>query len=156
MKQNKFPLAITKLLDENQVKYHHINYGVAVTMDEVARELNVPCGSMAKTLVIKIPTGYISIALSGDKRLSMQKLALELQLAKSSICLLPKKDFESIVGVPVGAASPFGFNMPLIIDKHLAEQSMIYCSCGTLVDIVGMKSADFIKISKGIIKDVTE
>ncbi len=156
MRQDRFPQVIIDRLDDDQVKYHHINHGVAVTMNEVAREANVPYSSIAKTLVIMIPTGYICVVLSGDKRLSMEKIALALHLAKDSIGLLPRKDFESIVGVPVGATSPFGVSMPLIIDKYLAEQGMIYCSCGTLVDIIGMKSVDFIKVSKGTIEDVSE
>jgi prolyl-tRNA editing enzyme YbaK/EbsC (Cys-tRNA(Pro) deacylase) len=156
MEQDKFPLFITKLLDENQVKYHHINHGITVTMSEVAREANISYSSMAKTLVIMTPAGYISVTLSGDKRLSMEKLASVLHLTRNSIGFLPKKDFESIVGVPLGATSPFGVNMPLIIDKYLVEQDMIYCSCGTRVDIIGMKSSDFIKVSKGTIEDITE
>jgi prolyl-tRNA editing enzyme YbaK/EbsC (Cys-tRNA(Pro) deacylase) len=61
-----------------------------------------------------------------------------------------------VVGVPIGATPPFGIDMPLIIDRYLACQNMIYCSGGTLVDIIGMKSADFVMISKGRVEDIAE
>lgn len=156
MKKREFPLTIIKLFDENHIKYNHLNYGVEISMDDFVKKLNTSHGSIIKTLIIKTMTGYVSVALSGDRRLSMKKLALVLHLSKNSISFLSKDDFESVVGVPIGATPPLGLDLPLIIDKNLIDQDVVYFSGGTLIDMIGIKTVDFMKFPNGVVGDITE
>lgn len=156
MKRYNFPSAITEFLDDNHIEYQLINHGNVVTMIDFAKKMRVPLVAVVKVLIVKTPTGYMSVALSGERKLSMKKLALTLGVSSNSVSLLSKDDFESVVGVPIGATPPLGIGMPLIIDKGLEWQNMIYCSCGTLVDIIGIQLIDLVRISRGIIADVAE
>lgn len=156
MKTNKFPLAIIRILDKNNIKYDLVNNGAFVTMHDISKNLDISPGSIMKTLVLETPIGSICVALPGNRRLSFKKIADVLHLNIDSINLLPRKNFELIVGVPIGATPPIGLDFPLFVDTHLAEHDSIYCSCGTLVDIIGMKYADFIKVSDGRVVDITE
>ena len=156
MKKYNFPSLITDLLDKNHIEYQFFNGGRAISASDAAKKMSVPLVAIAKVLVVKTPSGYMSVALSGTKRLSMKKLARTLGISTNSVSLLSKDGFESIVGVPVGATPPLGINMPLIMDKGLEGQSMIYSSCGTLVDIIGIRPLDLVKISGGTIADVAD
>ncbi|MEI7463346.1 MAG: YbaK/EbsC family protein [Candidatus Taylorbacteria bacterium] len=156
MKKYNFPSLITDLLDKHHIEYQLINNGGAVSVNDFAKKMSVPPITIAKVLVVKTPFGYVSVALSGTKRLSMKKLAQTLGISNNSVNLLSKDGFESIVGVPVGATPPLGIDIPLIMDKGLEGQGMIYSSCGTLVDIIGIRPLDLVKISGGTIADVAD
>lgn len=156
MKIYNFPSHITDLLDKYHIEYQLISNGGAVSVNDFAEDMNVPLATIVKVLVVKTPSGYVSVALSGTKRLSIKKLAQTLGISNNSVNLLSKDGFESIVGVPVGATPPLGIDIPLIMDKGLEGQNMIYCSCGTLTDIIGIRPLDLVKISGGIIADVAD
>lgn len=156
MKKYNFPSLITDLLDKNHIEYQLINNGGAVSVNDFAKKMNVPLATIIKVLVVKTPSGYVSVALSGTKKLSMKKLAQTLGISNNSVSLLSKDGFESIVGVPIGATPPLGIDIPLIMDKGLEGQGMIYSSCGTLADIIGIRPLDLVKISGGTIANVAD
>jgi len=156
MKRYNFPSHITDLLDQNHIEYQLINSGEAVSINDFAKKMKVPLASIVKVLVIGTPSGYMSVALPGAKRLSTKKLAQTLGISNNSVSLLPRDGLESIVGVPVGATPPLGIDIPLIMDKGLEGQDMIYCSCGTLTDIIGIRPPDLMNISGGISADVSD
>lgn len=156
MKKYNFPSRITDLLDEIHIEYQLIDNSGAVSADDFAKKIGVSPVTIVKVLVVKTPSGYMSVALSNTKKLSMKKLAQTLGISNNSVSLLPKDIFESVVGVSIGATPPLGIDIPLIMDKGLEGQGMIYCSCGTLMDIIGIRPLDLVKISGGAIADVAD
>lgn len=130
-------------LEENRVPYTHCTHRLAYTAQEVAAAQHVPGREMAKTLVLKTDSQFAMVVLPAVMKLNMKTLRDELPFGH--VELATEAEFASLFpDSELGAMAPFGnlYNMPVYVDKSLAEDQEIVFNAGTHVDTIRMKYAD--------------
>jgi Ala-tRNA(Pro) deacylase len=136
-------------LRENKVPFEIQHHAVAYTAQEVAAAEHVP-GRMLAKVVILLGDGKLSMfVLPAPARVDLEKAAAVLG-AKEARLAHEDEFAERFPGCEVGAMPPFGslYDVPLYVDKSLAEDETIVFEAGTHTDTMSMKYADFERLTK--------
>ncbi|WP_158967519.1 Cys-tRNA(Pro) deacylase [Paraglaciecola sp. L3A3] len=107
--------------DEN-----HASFGL-----EAAEKLNVAAQRVFKTLVVKLDSGALAVAvLPVDKMLSMKLIAKALSAKKAEMA--DKLEVQRSTGYVLGGVSPLGQKKRLktVIDASAEQEQTIYVSAG--------------------------
>lgn len=140
---------IEAYLRENKVPFQVQHHAVAYTAQEVAAAEHVP-GRMLAKVVILLGDGKLSMfLLPAPARVDLEKAAAVLG-AKEARLAHEDEFADRFPGCEVGAMPPFGnlFDIPLYVDKGLAEDETIVFEAGTHTDTMSMKYADFERLAK--------
>lgn len=136
-------------LRENKVPFEVQHHAVAYTAQEVAAAEHVP-GRMLAKVVILLGDGKLSMfVLPAPARVDLEKAAAVLG-AKEARLAHEDEFADRFPGCEVGAMPPFGslYDVPLYVDKSLAEDETIVFEAGTHTDTMSMKYADFERVTK--------
>ncbi|GHU02793.1 prolyl-tRNA editing protein [Alphaproteobacteria bacterium] len=129
----------------------------SATVAQAAASFGVPEGSIAKSLLVKGKDGYAMIVMSGDKRLSNQKMRQLLGCRKVSMA--DRDTTFALTGFPVGGVCPFGVDqaqVPVFIDESLRPYGIVYPACGTRTSCVKIEFSALLEIASGRLCDVAE
>ncbi|MCA9771673.1 MAG: YbaK/EbsC family protein [Myxococcales bacterium] len=141
---------VRKLLDDNGIKYLHTVHSPAYTASEVAQAAHIKGRAFAKTVVIRTPKGgFALVVVSANDLVSLEALGKEM--GAEAPRLATEAEFERLFpGIAVGAMSPFGnlYDLPVYVDRSVAEQKEIAFNAGTHRDVVQMAYADFERLAK--------
>lgn len=136
-------------LRENKVPFEVQHHAVAYTAQEVAASEHVP-GRMLAKVVMLLGDGKLSMfVLPAPARVDLEKAAAVL--GAREVRLAHEDEFaDRFPGCEVGAMPPFGklYDLPLYVDKSLAEDETIVFEAGTHTDTMSMKYADFERVAK--------
>lgn len=136
-------------LRENKVSFEFQHHAVAYTAQEVAAAEHVP-GRMLAKVVMLLGDGKLSMfVLPAPARVDLEKAAAVL--GAKDVRLAHEDEFaDRFAGCEVGAMPPFGslYDVPLYVDKSLAEDETIVFEAGTHTDTMSMKYADFERVAK--------
>jgi Cys-tRNA(Pro) deacylase len=120
-----------------------------------ARELSVPEHAVIKTLVMEDDAGRpLVVLMHGDREVSTKALARVLGVKTVTICAPAVADRHS--GYQVGGTSPFGTRrtMPTYIERGIAALPYVYVNGGRRGYLVGMTSADLVRVLRPILADI--
>jgi Ala-tRNA(Pro) deacylase len=140
---------VKEYLEQNHVPYTHCTHRLAYTAQEVAAAQHVPGRQMAKTIVLKTDSQFSLVALPATMKLDMKALRDELPFAH--VELATEKEFASLFpDCEVGAMAPFGslYDLPVYVDKSLADDDEIVFNAGTHVDTIRIKYKDFAQLAR--------
>lgn len=136
-------------LRESEVPFQVQHHAVAYTAQEVAAAEHIP-GRMLVKVVMVLGDGELSMfVLPAPSRVDLDRAAAIL--AAKQARLAHEEEFAGrFPGCEVGAMPPFGnlYNLPLYLDKSLAEDETIVFEAGTHTDTMSMKYADFERLAK--------
>ena len=140
---------LTQFLDSSAVKYTTVKHSMAYTAQELAALAHVPGREWAKTVMVKLDGKMAMAVLPASRRVvfDLLKLASGARLAE----LATEREFRDLCpGCEVGAMPPFGnlFGMDVFVDQELAEDAEISFSAGTHTDMVRLPFADFVRLVK--------
>lgn len=138
---------VKEYLEQNQVPYTHCTHRLAYTAQEVAAAQHVPGKQMAKTIVLKADSQFVMVVLPATMKINMKALRDELPF--SHIELASEKEFAALFpDSEIGAMAPFGnlYQLPVYVDKTLAEDEEIVFNAGTHVDTIRIKYGDFSRL----------
>jgi len=148
-------MKVEEYLKKNGVQFAAHDHAPAYTAQEVAAEEHVSGKMMAKTVVVRAGEKYAVCVLPANYKLDMTKaadalgadeahLADESEMAK----LFPDSD--------VGAEPPFGnlYDLPTIVDEHLAEDDEIVFQAGTHSRSIRMSYADYARLVEPKVADL--
>jgi Ala-tRNA(Pro) deacylase len=133
-------------LRENAVPYQSQNHARAVTAQEVAATEHVPGKMFAKTVII-LPADEEKMAmlvLPTPYHVNPQKAAAAL--GAREVRLADEERFaDAFPDCEVGAMPPFGnlYDVPVYVDKTLAEDETIVFRAGTHTDTLSVSYTDF-------------
>lgn len=140
-------MKIAEYLTEKAVAYKSHEHVPAYTAQEVAAEEHISGNMLAKAVVVHSSEGYAMCVLPASFKLDMAKVgkalgAKDVRLADESEMARLFDDSE------VGAEPPFGnlYNMPTLVDEHLAEDDEIVFQAGTHRQAIRMKYGDYAKL----------
>ncbi len=136
-------------LRENKVPFQVQHHAVAYTAQEVAAAEHIPGRMLAKVVIILGNGGLAMFVLPAPARVDLDRAAAVLGAKEA--CLAQEEKFaDRFPGCEVGAMPPFGnlYDLPLYVDRSLAEDDTIVFEAGTHTDTMSMKYADFERLAK--------
>ena len=128
----------------------------ARTANEAAASLNCEVGALVKSLIFKTENSFILCLVSGDKKVSLNKIKKFLKV--KDVSMADAEDVKKITGFTIGGVSPIGHlnKIDVYIDKSLERFSNLFAAAGHPNCIFKIDFLNLQKITKGLIKEFTE
>ena len=133
------------LLEGTGVTYRLIPLtGKAIKVEDVVKnsKVSIDVKSICKTIILKSPQGYLGILLKGGDRIDSAKI--NSQLGKSRIVRLD--EVKNITGVELGSVCPLLLQIPLFVDKNVAQLDFINFGTGDPFFGIEIKFSDLRKL----------
>ena len=146
---------IGEYLREQGVRFELCEHPAAYTAQEVAAEEHVSGNVMAKAVVVEANGQYAICALPASYKLDMKKVAKALN--SKSVRLADESEMAKLFpDVEVGAEPPMGhlWNLPTLVDEHLAADEEIVFQAGTHRQAVRMPYADYESLTHPQVADL--
>lgn len=142
-------MKVQEYLEEKGVFYAEHEHRPAYTAQEIAAEEHVSGDMLAKPVVVKTDEGFAMCVVPASYKLDMRKVARALHSETARLAdetelsrLFPDSE--------VGAQPPFGnlYNLPTLVDEHLAMDEEIVFQAGSHRSAIRMKYQDYAAIAK--------
>ncbi len=131
-------------LRENKVPFQVQHHPIAFTAQEIAASEHIPGRMLAKVVIVLAEGKMVMLALPAPYRVDLAKAAA--LLGAKEVRLAREEEFAAAFpDCEVGAMPPFGnlYDLPVYVDKALAEDETIVFNAGTHMDTMSLKYADF-------------
>ena len=135
-------------LDENKVTYSVMSHAPAYTAQAAAAVMHISGKEIAKTVVVRAGENTALAVLPASHHVNLEKLGL---LLGKPARLATEKEFADLFpDCELGAMPPVGqlYDLPVFVDKSLADDEEIVFSAGTHRDAIRMRFADFARLVK--------
>ena len=142
-------MEIGKYLSDHGVEFETHEHPPAYTAQEVAAVEHVSGKMMAKAVLVRDDSGYVMCVLPANFKLDLTKVADIRQ--SNQVRLADENELaEMFPDVEVGAEPPFGnlYNMPMLVDAHLANHDEIVFQAGSHRQTIRMKYADYASLTQ--------
>ena len=128
----------------------------ARTAKDAASSLGCEVGAIVKSLLFKTEDDFILGLVAGDKRASLNKLKKLLNL--KDISMASAEDVKKVTGYTIGGVSPIGHlnKVEVFIDDSLERFDSLFAAAGHPNCVFKINFIDLQKITKGLIKKITE
>ena len=128
----------------------------ARTALEAASSLGCEVGAIVKSLLFKTDNSFTLFLVSGDKRASLNKIKKNLIIKDASMA--SADEVKKITGFTIGGVSPIGHlnKIPIIIDNSLERFENLYAAAGHPNCVFKIDFTNLQKITKGLVKEITE
>jgi len=146
---------IGNYLKEQGVTFQTFQHPPAYTAQEMAAEEHVSGNLVAKAVVVKADGKYALCALPASYKLDIGKVAKAMKA--KTVKLVDERDMAKLFpDVEVGAEPPFGnlWNLPTLVDEHLAADQEIVFQAGTHRQAIRMRYADYQSLVKPQVADL--
>ena len=146
---------LREFLDSRASMYVTINHSRAFTAQEIAASLHVPGREMAKTVVVRTEHGLALVVLRALDHVNLGRVGRELG---GSAVLASESDFGvAFPDCEVGSMPPFGnlYQLPTLVDREITRDKEIVFNAGTHTDAVRMEYAEYARLVRPRVLDVT-
>jgi len=144
----KPPAALLDFLTRHGVAYRLIHHPVVYTAQELAAVLGIKGRQLAKVVALTDGAAFQLAVLPGDHRIDFARLP-GWQLAPESALRAAFPDCEPGTMPPLGAL----YNVPMRVDRRLAENDRIAFQAGTHSDALTMTWADYQRVAQPVLAD---
>ena len=150
--------ALTELLDASGVSYELLPHPHTERAAEEAAALGVPPESVAKTLVLTMPDGYVRTVLSAADRLDLHKVREVLDAGSKKVHLASEDELErDFPEFELGAVPPVGGRKdPVLVDQRISELEEIVFEAGDHDESVRLRAGDLQRLADVRIVDIRE
>ena len=131
-------------LRDNKVPFQVVHHPLAYTAQEIAAAEHIPGKKLAKVVMVVADDKLAMLALPAPAHVSIDKAAA--LLSASQVRLAREEEFAAAFpDCEVGAMPPFGnlYDVPVYVDKTLAEDEEIVFQAGTHTDTIAMSYKDY-------------
>ena len=147
---------------EKSLKQFNPNQKVIVLNDtaktalDAASSLGCEVGAIVKSLLFKTENSFTLCLISGDKKASLKKIKKNLNI--KDVSLASADDVKNVTGFTIGGVSPVGHlnHIDIFIDNSLERFSSLFAAAGHPNCVFKINFVDLQKITKGLIKEITE
>lgn len=146
---------IGQYLKDSGVAFEVHEHLPAYTAQEMAAEEHISGNLVAKAVVIQADGQYAICALPASFKLDVSKVAKAMKAKK--VRLADEQEMAKLFpDVEVGAEPPFGnlYNIPTLVDQHLADDEQIIIQAGSHRRAIRLKFADYASLVKPAIADL--
>lgn len=141
-------------LRKNKVAFQVQHHPLAYTAQEIAASEHVPGKMLAKVVMVRADDDIVMLALPASYRVDLEKAGQVLGAKETRIA--KEREFaSSFPDCEVGAMPPFGnlYDVPVYVDKTLAEDETIVIQAGTHTDTISLRYKDFERLAKPAVAD---
>ena len=89
------------------------------TIEELAMFLNEPPSALLKTMIYEADGAIVAVLVRGDREVNETKLRARLRAAELTIA--DADAVARVTGAPTGFAGPLGLNVPIYVDREIAD-----------------------------------
>jgi Ala-tRNA(Pro) deacylase len=148
---------LTRVLDEAEVPYELLAHERTESALAEAEVLGITPADVAKTLVVKIPEGYVRAVLPASERIDLRKLReARGSASKKKVHLASEEDLArdyaefELGGVPPIAGAR---RDPVVIDSRLVERDWVILEAGSHEESV-LATADLLPVTEAEVTDI--
>jgi Ala-tRNA(Pro) deacylase len=147
------------LLSDNHAAYQVHHHPRAFTAQEMAAAEHVPGRTVGKTVIVAADGEPAMVVVPAPSTVDLDKVAAALHAGEAR--LAREEEFESLFpGCDTGAMPPFGndtlYDVPVVVDRDLSEQPEVAFNACTHTDTIHLSYADFERLVKPAVADVSE
>lgn len=147
--------AVARFLERAGVGYDVLRHPHTESAVAEAVALGLRPGEVAKTLVLKTPSGFLRAVLPASEKLDLHRLGeaigveRELRLATEDELVAAYPEFD------VGAVPPFGGRSdPVVVDRRVAARDEVVLEAGTHEQSLRMETSDLLELTDARVADV--
>lgn len=150
---------IEKLLRKNNIKFKVFEHEPTRTSEDAAKVrekfMNLSreeiLKSGAKAMIVKSKDKYYQLVISASKKIDFKKVKNII----GKVRFATEEEVEKITDCAPGSVPPFGnlFGLEVYVDSYLLERDNIDFNAGELTKSIFMKTKDWIKLVKPIVRD---
>lgn len=142
---------ITKLLDENGIKYKPLEHAAAHTSEESAKIRGTKLEQGAKALVMFGDNKPVMLVLPANLAVDTNKFKADQKI--KDLRMATPEEVKKLTGTEIGAVPPFGnlFSLSLYVDMKLGENDEIAFNAGEHTKSIIMDYKDFEIVTKPIV-----
>jgi Ala-tRNA(Pro) deacylase len=149
---------LTSALDEAGVSYELLPHAHTESALEEAESLGVSPDDVAKTLIVKLPEGYLRAVLPASARIDLRKVRGLHGGGRHTVHLATEEDLRrDYPEYELGAVPPVGGRSdPVVIDPKLAARTSIVIEAGSHDESVRIAAADLVHVTGAAVTDISE
>ena len=148
---------LTRALDKAGVSYELLPHAHTESALAEAESLGVSPDDVAKTLIVKLPEGYVRAVLPASARVDLRKVREIHGGGRHTVRLATEDDLRrDYPGFELGAVPPVGGRSdPVIVDPKVAERSKIVIEAGSHDESLRMAAADLVSVTGAAVTDIS-
>ena len=128
--------------------------GSVKTCKQASEELEVDISQIVKSLVFFINKKPFLLIVSGDRKVDKKKIK---KIFDSKTCrLAEKKEVKEVTDYSVGEIPPVGVDLPIIMDKDVAQKKEIYAGGGSTHHLLRITPNEIIENNESKIKNISK
>ncbi len=144
-------------LHQEQIPFQVQQHPVAFTAQDIAAREHIPGKQVAKVVIVFADGKQTMLVLPAPYRVDFTRVASALGAREVRLA----DEIELGVAFPdcdVGAMPPFGnlYQLPVYVDKRLAEDDTITFPVGTHTETMSLKYADFARLVTPILAEFSQ
>lgn len=138
---------------EAGIVFEPYEHEAVFTSEEAAKIRNTPLSQGAKALLLYADDKPVMVVVPGDRKLDTKAFKTAYKI--KDMRMATPDEVERVTSVKIGAVPPFGhiFGVPLYMDKHLAENTVISFNAGLHKKSISVKEIDYEKVAKPTVGD---
>ena len=150
--------ALTSVLDDRNVSYEVLPHRHTESALAEAEALGVAPNDVAKTLVVKLPEGYVRVVVPASARVDMRKVREIHGGGKHKVHLATEEDLRrDYPEFELGAVPPVGGRSdPVIVDPKIAERESVVIEAGSHEESLRIAAADLLEVTGAAVTDISE
>jgi Ala-tRNA(Pro) deacylase len=145
-------------LDEAGVSYELLSHAHTESALAEAEALGVSPDDVAKTLVVKLPEGYVRAVVPASARLDLRKVRDLHGGGRHSVQLATEEDLRrDYPEFELGAVPPLGGRSdPVVVDPQVANQESVVIVAGSHDESLRLAAADLVQVAGAAVTDISE
>jgi Ala-tRNA(Pro) deacylase len=149
---------VTKVLDEAKIEYQLLPHAHTESALAEAEALGVAADDVAKTLVVKVPEGYVRVVVPASARVDLKKVRELHGGGKHKVHLASEDDLRrDYAEFELGAVPPIGGRQdPVLVDPKVAERESVVIEAGTHDESLRIAVADLLEVTGAPVSDISE
>lgn len=150
---------LTQALDSAGIEYELLPHGHTESALAEADALGLDPTDVAKTLVVRTPSGYARAVLPASERLDLGKLSELLGVGRKEVHLASEdalaRDYPEF---DLGAVPPLGGSRrePVVIDERLAERESVVLEAGTHEESIRVAREALVRLTGAKVADISQ
>jgi Ala-tRNA(Pro) deacylase len=149
---------LTSALDKAGVDYELLPHAHTESALAEAQSLGVSPDQVAKTLVVKLPEGYVRAVLPASARVDLRKVRELHGGSRHKVHLATEDDLRrDYAEFELGAVPPIGGRSdPVVVDSKIAERTDIVLEAGSHDESLRISARDLVTVTRAAVSDISE
>ena len=149
---------VTSVLDEAGVGYKLLPHAHTETAAAQAVTLGLPPSQVAKTLVVRTPSGYLRALLPASERLDLRKVRDLLADREHSHLASEEHLARDYPEFELGAVPPLGGARrdPVLVDRRLSQLDSLVVEAGSHEQSLRIQTADLMRLTEAQVADICQ